>query len=234
MEIHHKGDRVTMVYVYLTDIRHLPDPENTPQVCDGLPEDRIRKTLRYRNSDDRRRSLAAGLLLRHVLHVHGAEDACIQYTANEKPECDSLCFNLSHSGDLVACAVSSRAVGCDVERIKKAAMHVAERYFCPSEITLLQQCTGERQDDTFFRLWTAKESYMKMTGEGMSLSLNRFAVDYSDRIRIFRDGTQQTCSLHEYPLQGYKLTVCAEEHEFADTVTQVNFHDRLQNARPTP
>ncbi|MHB8170251.1 MAG: 4'-phosphopantetheinyl transferase family protein [Thermincolia bacterium] len=42
-------------------------------------------------------------------------------------------FNISHSGDLVVCAVDYQPVGIDVELIDKPHLEVAERFFTRDE-----------------------------------------------------------------------------------------------------
>lgn len=207
-----------MVYVYASEVTNLPDPRDFPEVMEGLTENRKEKTLRYLQAKDRKQSLGAGLLLKKVLQMHGADVDNIRLGANGKPELDDICFNLSHSHEMVVCAVSEKAVGCDIEKIKKAPEKLAERYFCENEIIHLNKFQNEEKEREFFRLWTMKESYMKMTGEGMKLALNRFEFVFENPVKVYRDGELCSCFVKEYEIPGYKLTVCAEEAEFADEV----------------
>lgn len=210
-----------MVYVYAADVSQLPDPIEYPEVLQGVPEERKQKTLRGIRPDSRKQSLGAGLLLRHVLHLHGITQEDIRCGENGKPEVHGICFNLSHSHDMVVCAVSEKAVGCDIEKIAGMREHLAERFFCKEEILHLETFASTERDSEFFRIWTMKESYMKMTGEGMRLPLNRFELLLGDTVKVRRDGKIQPCLIKEYDIPGYKLTVCAEEMEFAEEVEYV-------------
>ena len=82
---------------------------------------------------------------------------------NGKPYAEGGCFSISHSGERVVCAVSERAVGVDVEKIRPTPARVAERYFSDGEKQLLQQ-----DSDAFWRIWTGKEALCKLTGEGLA------------------------------------------------------------------
>ena len=57
-----------------------------------------------------------------------------------------------------------------------------------------------------------KESYVKMTGEGMSLPFDQFEVIPGETgASVRRGGRLLPCRLHEYTIPGYKAAVCTEE-----------------------
>lgn len=210
-----------MVKIYAVDVSNLPDPKEYPELLNGLSENRKEKTLRYRQLKDRKQSLGAGMLLQKCLSEHGicAED--IRYGENGKPEVSKICFNLSHSNDIVVCVVSEKEVGCDVEKISELRERIAERFFTEYEIGYLNGFEGDEKRDEFYRLWTMKESYMKMTGEGMSLSLDRFEFIFNENIKVYRDGELCSCFVKEYEIPGYKLTVCAQENRFEEILNWI-------------
>lgn len=208
-----------MVRVYAIDITMLPDPAMNPEMMEGLDEERREKILRHKFPAGRRQSLGAGLLLKSVLEKYGILPENIVIGPYGKPEVDGICFNLSHSEEMIVCAVSEKNVGCDVERIRKAQMRVADRFFCDRESAYLYQFGTERRNLEFTRLWTMKESYIKMTGEGIRLPLKTFEVFLQKQpICIEREGVEERCHVREYPLPGYCVTVCTEDEEFADKV----------------
>ena len=89
-------------------------------------------------------------------------------------------FNLSHTDGLVLCAIGSLShhhVGVDVERSDRSTSpELAERYFSPPEITLLQQTTDEQiKRERFLRIWTLKEAFIKAIGTGLRTPLSHFA-----------------------------------------------------------
>ncbi|MBR2715076.1 MAG: 4'-phosphopantetheinyl transferase superfamily protein [Ruminococcus sp.] len=100
------------------------------------------------------------------------------YAKNLKAE-----FNISHSHDMVVCAVSDKPVGIDIEKIRPINLSVAKRICTEDELLYLFGFTPENTDFThcenyevlerFFRLWTAKEAFVKHSGEGLSIGLKR-------------------------------------------------------------
>ena len=216
-----------MVCVYVLKVQDLPDPAAESGVMEGLWEERKEKILRYKLEQSRKQSLGAGLLLKWALKKHGAAVEQLSYGVNGKPEAEGVFFNLSHSGQWAVCAISDGPVGCDVEEIASVREGIAERFFTENEVQHLAQFEGERRNEEFFRLWTLKESYMKMTGEGMSLGLDRFEFDMDGQPIVKRDGAICDCHIKEYELPGYKLAVCAESADFAETLQVVNAKEIL-------
>lgn len=201
-----------MIKLYMTTTKGLPDPKENAYTMEGLIEERKEKILRCRFAQDRKLALAANLLLKYVLDSYGVSMRDLKYGDNGKPELDGIFFNLSHSGEVAICAVSDKPVGCDVEKIDKMREKVASRFFTDRENAYLHQFEGEEKDKEFFRLWTMKESYMKMTGEGMKLSMKRMEFDMDNpNIRVIRDGKACSCYVKEYFVIGYCVAVCGEK-----------------------
>ncbi len=210
-----------MIKLYVAEIRNLQDPKENSALLEGLAKYRQEKILRYKYAMGRIQSLGAGLLLKKVLNEYRIPQDSIKIGKNGKPEAEGFHFNLSHTDGLVICVVGKKAVGCDVEKIKKASTEIAKRYFTDSEISYLRECSNEVFDREFFRIWTTKEAYMKMTGEGMSLGLNHVEVCfYDEKISVWREGKKADCYVKEYDIPGYKITVCSEEKEFAEEIVQ--------------
>lgn len=204
-----------MVHLYAADTGNLPDPKEDPALLDELGTERKCSIRKYLKAEDRKLCLGAGLLLNRILPRYGASPAGIRVRADGKPEVEGIFFNLSHSGRIVICATAEREVGCDVEQIVKAPEGVAERFFHPNESAYVNACVGEERDRRFFRIWTMKESYIKMTGEGMSLDFDRFEMLMdSGKTKVRRDGRLLSCQIMEYDIPGYKASVCANEEFF--------------------
>lgn len=117
----------------------------------------------------------------------------------------TLSFSITHSGDYWVCAVGKNPLGVDLQDerpCKKEA--IARRFFHPLEQSFLLENNWE----PFFSVWAAKESYVKLTGEGISNQFARFSV-VNDRGEMKGVGSAELCFP---PFQkGYVLCVCGEQ-----------------------
>lgn len=92
-----------------------------------------------------------------------------------------LSFNLSHSGDVAALAISSDArVGVDVEEIRSIDPDEIAWALSPAEREALARAGEGQTLETFFRFWTLKEAFMKGTGLGAALPLHDFDIGLDD------------------------------------------------------
>ena len=208
-----------MIHLYITSCENLEDPKENTKVREGLPAFRVDKMLRYRTKKKRIQSLGASILLQKVLEIYGRTWDEIFYGENGKPQIEGFYFNLSHSEDMVICAVSDTGnIGCDIEKIKEAPLKVADRHFCKTECMHLYNLPEEQRDEEFYRIWTLKESYMKMTGDGIKLGLDKFYFTFDEIVKAHQNGTSCECYIKEYMIPGYKIAVCAEDKDIKNRI----------------
>ncbi|WP_170216357.1 4'-phosphopantetheinyl transferase family protein [Allostella humosa] len=89
-----------------------------------------------------------------------------------------LRFNISHTRGLVCCAVARKHdIGVDVEYLARRPVEpaMAHRWFAPCEAAMVAAAPADRRHETFLRIWTLKEAFIKATGDGIALGLSRFA-----------------------------------------------------------
>ena len=153
-----------------------------------LSEDEIGKANRYKFPHHRNRYQVVHGILRIILGRYLKLDPTqvnFTYSDRGKPYLadtgnpQNLQFNLSHSENLAIVGISRDArIGVDVEQLRSMenVLQLTERFFCPSEYGLLIQANPEERDQLFFQLWTAKEAYLKATGEGISGGLNQIEI----------------------------------------------------------
>ena len=167
----------------------------------SLPEWRARKALSYRFDIDRFLCAKAYALLRSGLREdYGIEDELrFAYSPSGKPSLaghPELHFSLSHCPRAVACVISGAPVGIDVEEIQYDDA-LARTVLGDSEYASV--ATSGRRDVEFTRLWTVKESYLKMIGAGLADDLRGLdcsGADFDTRVDV--EG-------------GYVLTICADK-----------------------
>ena len=182
----------------------------------GMPQYRKEKIDRMVFPKDKRLSLGAGVLLDYALTLEGVSDREIIYVQNQKPclKNSNIRFNLSHSGNMVFCAVSDKDVGCDVEQITDIYMQIAARFFFHEEYEAISACPDSTsRNDLFFRYWTLKESFMKVTGLGFKLNLDDFCIDLrSDGIDVKQSVDSRNYYFKEYKAnECYKFAVCTAD-----------------------
>ena len=178
--------------------------------------DRREKILGIKNSEARLRSLTAGVLLQYALceqigvPYEATEPFSISYGKKGKPYPESyseIHFNLSHSGDYVCCAVGDEPVGADIQKKMGFRERLAERFFTRSEKEELSKCGEAEKKDLFFRMWSIKESYLKLTGEGLSGGLSGFEILWQEK-EIWRESKRVACFEETDRLEGYSFCVC--------------------------
>lgn len=134
-----------------------------------LPEDRIKKALRYRNIVDRNNCVVTYIMLKNALQeCFRVDEFTMQYDNLGKPflkEYPNIHFSISHCKIGCAVAVADQLIGIDIQNIVTFSENVARRVCCLQELQILEQ--SEDKDRDFIRMWAMKESYVKMTGEGI-------------------------------------------------------------------
>ena len=75
-------------------------------------------------------------------------------------------FNISHSGEYVACAVSDKPVGVDIQKIGEYNCDVAKRVCNEKELKQIENSSDKASE--FTKLWTQKEAVLKMYGTGIA------------------------------------------------------------------
>ncbi len=117
-------------------------------------------------------ALCGEWLAKQMLAAHtgrAIEEITISRTEAGKPYAENCPahFNLSHSGEFIACAVDDAPLGIDIEAVKPLDLKVARRVCTDPELEYL---APERPDALrrFYKIWTAKEAYFKARGTGIT------------------------------------------------------------------
>lgn len=114
---------------------------------------------------------------------------------------EQVFFNLSHSGDYVACVLSDKEVGMDLQEEKAKVPDLNRRLLNEREMP------PESAQD-FYRLWAVKEAYVKCTGTGLLKDLRELYVDFEkNRVRDVVTGEERVFLLPKCP-KGYAAAVC--------------------------
>ena len=193
-----------MIYFAITDISAVTDDEISS----------LRKNLEVHFPDKtglkRKDSVCAKSFLCGLLkELYGMSDFVVSSHENGKPyiKGSEVHFNLSHSYDIVLCAVGDEQVGCDVEHIKAYNEKIAHRFFTEKEQMRLNESYNKALD--FTKLWTLKESILKYSGEGMSGGLSSYDFSgYLDSESFDLYG----CHFESRTSSDYVISICCEKN----------------------
>lgn len=167
-----------MIKYYIRSIKEINDPLIDFSLLQSISEDRTEKIKKYRQVDDRKRSVLAGEIINEILDSNDIPNDKLYIDEHGKPGAEGIFFNISHSGKYVFGVQSDKIVGCDVEKIEKAHMNIAEKYFSRGEKEYI--ISSDNPDAAFFEIWTLKEAYLKMTGNGLAGGLKSFEIEYKE------------------------------------------------------
>ena len=119
--------------------------------------------------------------------------------------------------------VSDGEVGCDIERNVNAPLEIAEHHFYSAEREYIEAASDPGK--AFFTLWTLKESYMKMTGRGMSLPLDSFEVVPTAEGFVLGKSSERPCFFETMEFDGYIFSVSSERAFSLHNPLEIAFDD---------
>lgn len=148
-----------------------------------LSTDEQLRARRFHFESDRRRFTVARGILRILLGRYlrlPPEKLYFDYSHRGKPSLSShsICFNTSHSGDLVLYAVSSKnEVGIDIEQIRpiENTEQLITHIFSAAKQAEYHALPADRKLLALFEGWTRKEAILKASGAGLVGPLDQFS-----------------------------------------------------------
>ena len=118
----------------------------------------------------------------------------------------TLHFNVSHSGEYLAIAISKYPVGIDIQEPKLIKDGMFRKVVQPEEECLI----GEDRQKDFLRLWTLKESFVKAEGKGLRIALKDYYFEKENDEYLVNYGGQKmpwTFNIEETLVDGYFISV---------------------------
>lgn len=182
--------------------------------------------------EDAVRSLVGELLVKYAIGMMtNLPHHLIRFSVNAygKPFLDgndAVCFNVSHAGDWVVCAIDADDVGIDVEKMQVIDFQIARQFFSAMEYMQLLASPPSLRLDYFFDIWTLKESMIKADGRGLSLALDSFSIlKQGSEMQLIAGGEMPNYHFFQYEIDpAYKLSLCAKTRHFPAHVTPVNIN----------
>ncbi len=132
-----------------------------------MPKERIIKYNKLQKKEDKLNCLLGYYLLFYSLKKNKIikNPPSFRYSKNNKPSfnfTNKIFFNISHTRNLVAVAISKESVGVDVENIKNYKSKTINRIYCNEEYLKFLKSTNKEK--FFFEVWTKKEAFCKQRG----------------------------------------------------------------------
>ena len=160
---------------------------------------------------DKKRSLVSGYLLWSMCRRLQIENPTYGYSPKGKPYLEGredLAFNISHSGDYAVLTFHKTAepIGIDIQQVRPLHAGVKRRILHEKEI-IPAAMTREEKNKYLNRIWAIKESYVKMTGEGLSCDFRKLYVDFENGL-IQEEGKERVHFIEGKWQEGYILAVC--------------------------
>ena len=132
---------------------------------------------------NKRRSMAAGMLIKDMCDRLGISDPVVGRDKHGKPYIEGhpkVCFNLSHSGEYAVIAYGETHVGIDIQERRGVSEGFAARILNEKELGSYDATDA----DMICRVWTVKEAYSKLIGLGLSYDFRSCVID-RDHSRVY-------------------------------------------------
>ena len=196
--------------VSILDIRAFDDEAFYDSAYRTVSDERRKKIDARRFPKDKRLSLAVGYLLKQELTALGIPMGDITYGPWGKPGLKEggICFSLSHSGNYGVCAVYHKEVGIDIERLREVSPHLVANICTELEKRALEGMDDTQRQDSFFKIWTAKECYLKYLGAGLSQPMTALEIDLSEPMTMRFRGACVPLTFESWELDGHRITLC--------------------------
>lgn len=179
---------------------------------EGMSKSKRDRILKVRSEKDRNTAIAAHrLLCRGLISEYGFTPSEDEWREGDfgKPylkDHKGAFFNISHSGQMVMCAIGAREVGADIQEMRPVKDTLAA-YVLSDEERKAYMDSG-RDEGLFYKIWTLKEAYLKFRGSGIG-ELGSIAA-YPKDGKIVTNAAGCGFSLIE-EIDGFKAAVCSEE-----------------------
>ncbi|WP_337966365.1 4'-phosphopantetheinyl transferase superfamily protein [uncultured Flavobacterium sp.] len=169
-----------MIYIYYSYLSEENHESLLKNNLHHFSEEYQNKIRRFRRWQDAQLSLLGRILLFEGIKEVGLfcpADKEIKFTKYNKPffEDNLIQFNISHSGEIVVCALSLKnEIGIDIEIISDVT--IDDFKFQMTENEWSEIINSNNKKSSFFSYWTQKEAVIKAHGHGLTIPLKSFEI----------------------------------------------------------
>ncbi len=197
-----------MPKIYYTYLENFSKTSISLAALNNFNEARKQKISTIKTEHGKQKSYLSGLLIQKIMKEQFNQQAKqIKIGTFGKPylSSSSAHFNLSHSGNMIALAISNTDIGLDIQKPRTHSDKLLQRTFTKNEQNWLHFAQKNSDDlnnpNPFLTLWTAKESYLKAIGKGFTIPPNSFDVISGDSpaIKTLRTTNNHSNTSKELP-----------------------------------
>lgn len=162
------SNEIIIYTIYIPDFSDIKS-----ELAELLNSVEMKRVKRFYKEIDKDRFIIYRSILKLVLGAYtksSIKNIHLDYDFNKKPYLAShpwLHFNISHSEDFAAIAISRKKVGLDIEYMSKDFNFTSmlPDVFNDNETELIQNAIDKK--NTFYTFWTRKEAFVKALGKGI-------------------------------------------------------------------
>ncbi|WP_299319624.1 4'-phosphopantetheinyl transferase superfamily protein [uncultured Maribacter sp.] len=187
----------------------------------------VNKFSKYKRWQDSKSTILGRLLLAYGLqnlYQVDINNLKMSFSKDKKPflENSSIQFNISHSNDVIVCAITSVGdIGIDVEKISDINIQDFKEQFSRSEYETI--LGAPKVVEQFYTYWTQKEAVVKSNGSGLHIPLHSFEI--SEQSTVIAD---QSYYLNEISIDvDYKCHMATQSLIHEDDVRIIGLKSAL-------
>lgn len=145
-----------------------------------IPYEINNKLINAKSITRKKELLATCIILSKVFN----NDYDIHYYSNGKPYLDNKYnyldykyLSISHSNNIVSIALSEHDIGLDIEVMNKDRLIVHKATLNNYELDIYNSLNDYDKIKYFYKIWTRKEAYVKLSGIGLITKPNQITIN---------------------------------------------------------
>ena len=181
--------------------------ENIDHYLNSIPKTLRKKILKYKNEDYKKNSIISFYLKRKLCN-----DKEMYFSKNGKPLCNDTFFNISHDFKCVVGVKYKNQIGIDiVYKYRNTDINNLKNCFTFNELNFI----NDNKLNTL-KLWSIKESFLKMKGYGLTIDMKRININFLNNVDIliyFDNILCENINIKFIELENYFLSICLENYK---------------------
>jgi 4'-phosphopantetheinyl transferase len=211
-----------MIKLYALNVKENYDFIKSESAAAIVSKERLEWSRKFRNESDFLLSMGGELLARALIREKlGIENEDINFskTPYGKPflaSRENFHFNVSHSGNIVLCALADNEIGCDCEFISTDnKIEDIKIVYTDNEYKTIRSLHGGDKILFCHKIWALKESYLKCAGIGLSEEPAAIEVSFNGdggSPSVYKNGRRLDFLLKLYDdIEGYAAALCIKK-----------------------